>query len=339
MDIKIISVVRNNHTFYFKKMWWYIIKIPGGIPGYPLDYYYYIGITTADDPMGRIKRHVTEVKNNKEFEELRELVPFDLWEIEYFEVPIKGDDGDANIDRLTTIEVMIIAKYDTFLGEHGLNATPGGEDPFTGALPPGHSSGVYYVYYSNTHDHWAYDDGTYIICRYNLRDLQRILEANNMFHKINDTLWQESLKFNDSRLNHISHSYGYLGAHNVSVNKSVTSRQRWCLKYQCRINGVKYAWSRNSPADFLENLKNNPEIDEHEKLYDPNRFAYCCIALIQNKWDFKKRQPIDSFMTEETFREKHNFSRDKIDELIEFLRVAEVLRKGQKVIQPQTINT
>lgn len=143
----ILKVTRGGREFRFTKMWCYIIKIPGDQKKFPLPYYYYIGITTRTDPTERIYEHYHEIKKNQKFEEIRKNVPYDAWEVIYLDVPIIGDDGEQNLDRLKQLEVEMISLYDTFLTKHGLNKTPGGEDPFDGpkGQPPEKTLGAYHV--------------------------------------------------------------------------------------------------------------------------------------------------------------------------------------------------
>lgn len=128
-----LKVTRHGKEFRFAKMWWYIKKIPGNHPRFPLPYYYYIGITTRTDPTMRDKEHIERPHpGNKKFDAIRKITPPHLWKTTHFELPIIGNNGEQNLDRLKTLERQMIAAYDTFHGPHGLNATPGGEDPFAG---------------------------------------------------------------------------------------------------------------------------------------------------------------------------------------------------------------
>lgn len=341
-DNVVLSVQRNSKKFYFSKMWWYIIKIPGLLFDMPLPWYYYIGITTQDDPMIRIKQHVTENKCNPAFEYIREHVPFDLWEIEFFELPIIGSNGEQNLNRLRQKEIDMIAKYDTFHGEYGLNATPGGEDPFVGLHPIGWATGFAYTSWDNTRQAWRYNNGVHLeklnkdlrILNYSTEGLSQEIGVQ---HVIDPEKANYYLALSDSYINNIKLRRNIFGFKQVSVIKK--GQNNFVFRWQRREQGKKIFTSRKLSSDFLKILIAKADL---EKIcFNLNLFVYKAAAVNLGFFDFDQKMVQPTFITEDQFNARYNFTLDQITEAISFLQGIEagVIPDQIKVLLPKDLNT
>lgn len=339
-----LTVERHGQIFRFSKMWGYLIRIPGLLPTMPLEYYYYIGITTQYDPMVRIKKHVSEDKHNPPFEEIRKLVPFDLWDITIFEIPIIGNDGNENIKRLTQWEKDNIAEYDTFHAEYGLNMTPGGEDPFDGSKPIGWATGIAYTYWSNNVQSWVYDNVIHpVVMNKDLRILSSITEELSkeidVPHIIDPKKANYYFNLSDSYRYNVKKKRNIFGAKQINMQKTPRCHGGYCFAWTRRVNGVKKQNKRSKGSTFLQVLKE--EADLQEMFFNFNIFMYKAIAAQLGYFDLDQKIVQPTFITQDQFNTCYNFTLDQIDAAIDFLKVIEagVIPEPIKVLLPQTLNT
>lgn len=341
-DNIVLSVQRNTKKFYFSKMWGYIIKIPGLLFDMPLPWYYYIGITTQFDPMVRVKQHAFEYKNNPAFEHIRKYVPFDQWEIEFFELPIIGINGEENIHRLKQWEIDMIAKYNTFHGEHGLNATLGGEDPFTGSHPIGWATGFAYTCWDNGKQAWRYGNGVHSE-KYNknLRVLNYSTEGLSqeigVQHVIDPKKANYYLALSDSYLNNIKVRRNIFGFNQVSVIR--VGQNSFTFRWQRREQGKRKKTSRKLSSEFLKILI--AEADLEKICFNLNLFVYKATAVNLGFFDFDQKMVQPTFITEDQFNARYNFTLDQVTEAVSFLQGIEagVIPDQIKVLLPKDLNT
>lgn len=339
-----LVVERSRGEFRFSKMWGYIIKIPGNLPTMPLPWYYYIGITTQFDPMARIRQHPYEYKRNPPFEEIRKFVPFDLWEITIFEIPIIGSDGEQNIERLKQWEKETIAKYDTFHAEYGLNATPGGEDPFDVGRPIGWATGIAYTGWDNRGQTWIYDNSVHPrIADKDLNILsmrsEKLSQEIGITHIIDPDKAAYYINLSNSYANNIQLKNHVFGAKQISVIKSSRYKKGFAFTWQRRENGKKKINGRIAASAFLQLLKENADLDDI--FFNFNTFVYKSSAVHLGYFDFDQKTVAPTFITQDQFNTYYNFTVDQVDAAMEFLKVIEagVIPEPIKVLLPQTLNT
>lgn len=339
-----LVVERSRGEFRFSKMWGYMIKIPGWLPTMPLPWYIYIGITTQFDPMTRIKKHPYEYKSNPPFEEIRKLVPFDLWEITIFEIPIIGSDGEQNIERLKQWEKETIVKYDTFHAEYGLNMTPGGEDPFDGNRPIGWATGIAYTGWDNGRQTWVYKNYVHpAIADKNLKVLnmrsEKLSQEIGVTHIVDPDKAAYYINLSDSYANNIKLKYHIFGAKQVSMRVASRYKKGFCFAWQrWENNKVKYN-CRTTASAFLQLLKENADLNDI--FFNFNTFMYKASAAYLGYFDLDQKTVDPTFVTQDQFNTYYNFTLDQIDAAMDFLKGIEagVIPEPIKVLLPQTLNT
>lgn len=310
----------------------------------PLEYYYYIGITTQYDPMIRIKQHVYEDKSNSSFEEIRKLVPFDLWEITIFEIPIIGDNGEQNIERLKQWEKKTIAKYDTFHAEYGLNMTSGGEDPFDGSQPIGWATGIAYTYWSDRVQSWGYDNAIHpTVMNKDLRILsaetEELSKEIGVPHIIDPKKANYYFDLSDSYRYNVKSKCNIFGAKQISIRIQPSCKKGFTFMWQRQENGRKKFNCRTTASAFLQLLQEDADLNNI--FFNFNTFIYKASAVHLGYFDFDQKTVYPTFITQDQFNTYYNFTLDQIGAAIDFLKVIEagVIPEPIKVLLPQTLNT
>lgn len=318
-------------------MYWYKINIPfyGNI-------YIYIGITVGDPEIRIFEQHPYEEKEkNQRFKYIIENVSPDLWEAEAWEVPIIYGNCYKDVSRLCDIEKAKIAEYDSYEGPFGLNASPGGEHPWINCwgLMPGMNSGARGIFFDDCQTTWTYKNKRLNIKIINsdLRILARMLESMDLLDIIDPVLWKKSLEISDTYRPKIKRMAKYLGAHNICIE---TNKAKQGFNFALYKRGIR---KRNvKPSYLLQRLIDDPEINLKNVFFDFQYFMYCATAALMGYFDLDQKLVI-GWMSEEDFRQRHEFSLDKIDYAIYFLQQAEaqqkLILKERKLLQPKIINT